>query len=201
MEGKMRKVMMLGALVLGLAVVQPAAAQDRALNLSVWGGGLNGLASLDGPGTADFKRTGYNVSGRVGVDLNRYLGFQGSLTHARNELEVDDVRTGADMARTFYDASVRVRYPTQFGLQPYALIGAGAVTLHPVGTNDADATKPAGTVGLGLEYGIPGTSFGFLLEGRGWLYELSDVGGSFADYDKTQFDMTWSAGLSYRFPF
>lgn len=197
----MRKAMLLGALALGLAMAQPAEAQDRALNVSVWGGGLNGATTLDGPASADFKRTGYNVSGRAGVDLNRYLGFQGAVTHARNELEIDDVRTGSDLARTFFDASVRVRYPTSFGLQPYALVGAGAVVLHPVGTSGENTTKPAGTVGLGLEYGIPGSNFGFLVEGRGWLYELSDVGGTLADYDETQFDMTWSAGLSYRFPF
>ncbi|MGH7447391.1 MAG: outer membrane beta-barrel protein [Longimicrobiales bacterium] len=191
----------LGALVLTLAVVQPAMAQDRAVHLSVRGGGFNGLTSLNEPGTADFKRVGYNVGGSVGVDLSRYLGLQGNFTFARNELEENDIETGAELARFFYDAAVQVRYPTESGWQPYALVGAGAVTLHPVGSSDGDRTTAAGTAGVGVSYTIPGSSLGLLVEGRGWLYEMSELGGSLAEYDRTQFDVTWSAGLSYRLPF
>ena len=76
----------------------------------------------------------------------------------------------------------------------------GAVTLHPVGSEEADQTKPAGTVGLGVNYTIPGTGFGILVEGRGWVYELSDVGGFASTYDRTQFDVAWSAGFTYVLP-
>src|SRR5690606_23273184 len=96
----------LGALVLGLAVAQPALAQERAVNFSVRGGGFNGLTSLNEGGTADFKRLGYNVGGSVGVDLSRYLGVRGDFTFARNELEQNDARTGSELARYFYDAAV-----------------------------------------------------------------------------------------------
>ena len=189
-----------GGLVLGLALVQPASAQDRAVTLSVRGGGFNGLSSLNEPATADFKQAGYNVGGTVGVELHRYVGLRGDFTFARNELQLNDVETGSELSRFFYDAAVQVQYPTSSGLKPYAFVGAGAVTLHPVGSDDADKTKPAGTAGLGVNYAIPGSNLGILLEGKGWLYEMSELGGNLASYDKTQFDVTWSAGFSYRIP-
>lgn len=197
----MGKSRILGALVVLVALAQPAAAQDRAVSIEVRGGGFNGLADLNEAGTADFGRTGYNVGGSVGVDLSRYFGLSGNFTFARNELEQNGDETGSELARFFYDASVRVRYPVAAGFAPYALLGAGAVTLHPVGTEDGDKTKPAGTVALGVDYTIPGTGLGVLVEGRGWLYELSDLGGFASAYDRTQFDVTWSAGISYRLPF
>ena len=189
-----------GGLVLSLALVQPASAQDRAVTLTARGGGFNGLSSLDKAGSADFKQVGYNVGGTVGVDLHRYVGLRGDFTFARNELQLNDVETGSELSRFFYDASVQVQYPTAVGLRPYAFVGAGAVMLHPVGSEDGDQTKPAGTAGLGVNYTIPGSNFGLLVEGKGWLYELSELDGSLASYDRTQFDVTWSAGLSYRIP-
>ena len=197
----MRSMRTLGALVLGLVVAQPVMAQDRAVNFSVRGGGFNGLADLNEAGTADFGRTGYNVGGSVGVDLSRHIGLSGNFTFARNELEVNDTRADSELSRFFYDATVQARYPTAGGLAPYAFLGAGAVTLHPVGSSGGDKTKAAGTGGLGVSYTIPGSNFGILVEGRGWVYDLSGLGGDLADYDRTQVDVTWSAGLSYRLPF
>jgi hypothetical protein len=193
--------LILGAVLLGLAVVQPASAQEKAVVLAVRGGGFNGLRSLDDAGTSDFKQVGYNLGGTVGVDLHRYVGVRGDFTFARNELQEDDVETGTELNRFFYDASVQLKYPTASGIQPYVFVGAGAVTLHPVGTSDSDRTKPAGTAGLGVNYAIPGSNLGILIEGKGWLYELSELGGELASIERTQFDVTWSAGLSYRIPF
>jgi hypothetical protein len=183
-----------------LAVAQPGAAQEKAVGLTIRGGGFNGLTSVNEPGTADFKRVGFNVGGTIDVDLSRYFGVRADLTYARNELQQNDVQTGSDLSRLFYDAALQVQYPTTSGWTPYAFVGAGAVTLHPVGSSDSDQTKGAGTVGIGLDYLIPGTNFGFGVEGKGWLYELSDLNGPLTGFDKTQFDVTWSAGLSYRLP-
>jgi opacity protein-like surface antigen len=190
-----------GAVLLGLAVVEPAAAQEKAVGITVRGGGFNGLRSLNDAGTADFEKVGYNLGGTVGVDLHRYVGVRGDFTYARNELQQNDVATGSELNRFFYDAAVQLQYPIASGLQPYVFVGAGAVTLHPVGTSDSDRTKPAGTAGLGVNYAIPGTNLGFLLEGKSWVYELSELGGDLSSFDRTQFDVTWSAGLSYRIPF
>lgn len=191
----------LGAAVLSLTLVQGAQAQERAVNVSVRGGGFNGLTSLNDAATADFKKVGYNVGGTIGVDLHKYVGLRGDFTFARNELALNDIETGSELNRFFYDAGVQVQYPLANGIRPYAFVGAGAVTLHPVGTTDNDKTKAAGTGGLGINYTIPGSNLGFLVEGKGWVYELEDLNGNLASYDRTQVDVTWSAGLSYRIPF
>jgi hypothetical protein len=191
----------LGALLIGVVVTQPTMAQEKAFGISVRGGGFNGLTNLNESGTADFKQVGYNVGGGLGVDLHRFVGLRGDFTFARNELQLNDENSGSELNRFFYDAAVQVQYPTSGGWQPYAFVGAGAVTLHQVGSTDNDKTKPAGTAGLGVNYAIPGSNLGIVVEGKGWLYEISELNGDLASYDKTQFDVTWSAGISYRIPF
>lgn len=196
-----RQARILGALMIGLVVAQPAAAQEKAVSVTVRGGGFNGLANLNDGGTADFKKVGYNVGGGVGVELHRYIALRGDVAFARNELQQNSLETGSELSRLFYDGGVQLQYPTASGWQPHLYVGAGAVTLHPVGTSDNDKTTFAGTGGLGLGYTIPGSNFGFLVEGKGWVYELNELGGSLASFDKTQFDVTWSAGFTYRIPF
>ena len=192
----------LGALgVLALAVVQPASAQERGVEIAVQGGGFNGLASLDESGRDDFKRVGYNVGGAVTVDLHEYVALRGGFTFARNEHRHDDIETGLELNRFFYDAALQLQDPSGTGWRPYAFVGAGAVTLDPVDSPDEAKTKVAGNAGLGLSYTIPGSDVGVFAEGKGWLYELSELNGGLASFDRDQFDVTWSAGFSYRIPF
>jgi opacity protein-like surface antigen len=188
------------ALVSSLAVIGPAAAQDRAITFSVRGGGYNSLTDLNDPGDADFRKTGYNVGAAVGVRLNRYVGLRGDATFGRNELRAEGVDTGNELSRIFYNAAVQVQYPTASGLEPYAFVGAGGVTLHEVGT-DENHSKLAGTFGIGLHYAIPRTRLGVFLEGQGWVYGLSGLNGSLSAYDKTQLETGWSGGFSYSLPF
>jgi opacity protein-like surface antigen len=185
--------------VLSLLFAQPIDAQQKAVGITIRGGGFNALTSLNEPGTADFKQVGYNVGAGVDVDLSPYLALRGDFTYARNELEVDDVGTGSDLNRFFYDAALQLQYPAPNGWMPYAFVGAGAATLDPEGSDNAE-TKFAGTAGLGVDYTIPGTNLGFGVEGKGWLYDFSDLNGSLSGYDRTQFEITWSAGISYRIP-
>jgi hypothetical protein len=187
--------------VLALALIHPLGAQQKTVALAVRGGGFNGLTELNEAGTADFKQVGYNVGGTLGVDLHRYVALRGDFTFARNELQVNSLETGTELDRFFYDAGVQLQYPTASGWTPYAFVGAGAVTLHPVASSDNDKTTAAGTVGLGLSYTLPGTNLGVVAEGKGWLYELSELNGSLTGFERTQFDVTWSAGLAYRVPF
>lgn len=191
----------LGALTTLMVIAQPALAQDKAVAFAVRGGGFNALTDLDEPGTTDFKQVGFNVGGTIGVDLNRYVGLRGDFTFARNELRENEADTGDELDRFFYDAALQVRYPAASGWTPYAFVGAGAVTLNPVDSDEDAKTKAAGTVGLGLEYAIPGSNFGVGVEGKGWLYGISDLNGPLTGFDSTQFEVTWSAGLSYRVPF
>ena len=190
----------LGALVLAAAVIQPLGAQDRAVGLAVRGGGFNALTDLNEAGTADFKQVGYNIGGTLGVDVHKYVGLRGDFTFARNELRLNHLETGSELNRFFYDAALQLQYPTASGWMPYAFVGGGAVTLDPVGTTEGDKTKAAGTVGLGLNYTFPGSNLGITAESKGWLYELSELNGNLSPFDRTQFEVTWSAGLSYRLP-
>ena len=192
----------LGAIaVAGLLVAQPVSAQERGVGIAVRGGGFNGLASLNESGRDDFKRVGYNVGGAVSVDLHEYVALRGDFTYARNELQHDEIETGLELSRYFYDAAVQVQYPSASGWTPYAFVGVGGVTLDPADSDEESSTKPAGTAGLGLNYTIPGSGLGLFAEGKGWLYEFSELNGGLASFDRNQFDVTWSAGLSYRIPF
>lgn len=187
--------------VLGLALAQPASAQDKGVGIAVRGGGFNGLASLNESGSDDFKRVGYNVGGAVTFDVHKYVALRGDFTYARNELRHNDLKTGVELDRFFYDAAIQLQYPSPTGWTPYANAGVGGVTLHPVGSSDSDQTKVAGTAALGLGYTIPGSGFGIFAEGQGWLYDFSELDGAFASFDRNQFDVTWSAGFTYRIPY
>src|SRR6476620_2407806 len=187
-----------GALVLGLVLTAPAAAQDRAVFLFARGGGYNGLSNLTDAGTSDFKKVGCDVGGGVRVQLYRNVSVRGDLTFARNELRDNQVATGTKLHRCFYDAALQLQYPTASGLEPYLFAGGGAVTLHEVGTSGQNKTKAAGTFGLGFNYRIPNTQFGLFAEGKSWLYKLSGLQGTLAGVDKTQYDGAWNGGVSYK---
>jgi opacity protein-like surface antigen len=189
------------ALIFALALAAPAAAQDRAVFLFARGGGYNGLSNLDDAGTSDFKKVGFNVGGGVGVQVHRNVSVRGDLTFARNELRDNQVATGTKLNRFFYDAALQLQYPTASGLEPYLFAGGGAVTLHEVGTSGQNKTKAAGTFGLGFNYRIPNTQFGLFAEGKSWLYKLNGMQGALAGVDKTQFDVAWNGGVSYKLPF
>jgi opacity protein-like surface antigen len=190
-----------GALIFALALAAPAAAQDRAVFLFARGGGYNGLSNLDDAGTSDFKKVGFNVGGGVGVQVHRNVSVRGDLTFARNELRDNQLATGTKLNRFFYDAALQLQYPTASGLEPYLFAGGGAVTLHEVGTSGQNKTKAAGTFGLGFNYRIPNTQFGLFAEGKSWLYQLNGMQGALAGVDKTQFDVAWNGGVSYKLPF
>ena len=189
-----------GALLMGSVLTHEVNAQDKAVTFAARAGGFNGISNLNDAGTADLKERGYDVGVGINFELSKHFALRGDVNLARNELHNNGVETGRDLSRLFYDASVQFQYPLSNNLKPYLFVGAGAVTLHPVGTTDGNQTKFAGTGGLGLTYTIPGTGLGIGVEGKSWLYELSDVGGQFAGYDKLQFDASWGATISYRIP-
>jgi len=190
----------LGALVLTLGAASAAPAQDHAVRLFARGGGYNALTDLNDAGTSDFKKVGYTIGGGVGVQAHRYVTVRGDFSFGRNELRSNSVPTGIRTNRFFYDAAVQLQYPTASGLEPYVFAGGGAVTLHQVGTSGQNKTRAAGTFGLGLNYQVPNSPFGVFAEGKSWLYKLENMSGALAGFDKTQFDVAWSGGISYRFP-
>jgi opacity protein-like surface antigen len=186
-----------GALLMGSVLTQEVSAQNKAVGFAVRGGVFNGVTDLDEAGTADFKKTGYNAGVGINFELTKHFAIRGDVDLARNELQINDAETGLDMSRLFYDASLQFQYPIN-NFKPYLFVGAGAVRLHPVGTEDSDKTKFAGTAGLGVNYTIPGTGLGLGVEGKSWLYDLPDLDDE--DFDKTQFEASWNATISYRIP-
>ena len=189
----------LAALALTALVAGPLAAQDRGLRVFARSGGFSTFTNLDEAGTRDF-RTGYAVGGGVAVQVHRFVSLRGDFTYTRSEYRLDGVETGQDVNRFFYDAVVQLQYPTDLGLEPYVFAGGGAVTLQEVGSSAQDETKITGTVGLGLTYTLPRTGLGLFIEGKGWTYNPTDVSGVFANVDRGQFELAWTAGLSYRLP-
>ena len=186
-------------LVLSATLATEAGAQDKAVGFAVRGGGFNGLTELDEAGTADFKKTGYNAGVGVTLDLSKYFAIRADANLARNELQINDVETGQDMSRLFYDAAVQVQYPIN-GFKPYLFVGAGAVRLHAVGQDLDDETEFAGNAGLGVTYTVPGTQLAFGIEGKSWFYDLPDDEEN-EEFTKTQFEAGWNAVIAYRIPF
>lgn len=176
---------------------QDGAAQGaRAVVLYGHGGGFSPLADLNDSGSADFK-TGWDAGGGIGVQLNKYVALRGNFTFARARARGAVDFGGAQFNRFFYDADVQLRYPFAGGVAPYVFAGGGGVTIdQSAGGASPSFTKGAGKVGVGLSYRIPRSSFGLYAESSGWLYKWDRIG-----LDKTQFDSTWSGGISYRLPF
>ena len=205
-EGKTRSMSFtrsaLGALAIaiGAGAGNSAVAQDHAVRLFARGGGYNALTNLNDAGTSDFKKVGYSLGGGVGVQASRFLTLRGDFNFGRNELRTNAVPTGVRTNRFFYDAAVQLQYPTASGLEPYLFAGGGAVTVHQVGTSGQNKTKAAGTFGLGLNYLIPRSRFSVFAEGKSWLYKLDQMNGALAGFDKTQLEIAWTGGISYRFP-
>lgn len=186
-----------GVLFMGSVLTQEVSAQNKAVGFAVRGGVFNGVTDLDAAGTADFKKKGYNAGVGINFELSKHFAIRGDVDLARNELQINDAETGEDLSRLFYDASIQFQYPTG-NFKPYLFVGAGAVRLHPVGTEDSNHTKFAGTAGLGVNYTIPGTRLGLGVEGKSWLYDLPDLDDE--DFDKTQFEASWNAKITYRIP-
>ena len=202
-----RVVKTLGAVALGLMFATPVVAQEsavtpkeHAVTISAWGGGLSALNNLDDAGTSDFK-TGFNVGGGVAVQLQRYISLRGDFNYGRDQLRLDDFNTGVHYNKFFYGGAVQVQYPTAGGVMPYAFAGGGGITIDPEGDNGSSKTKGAGLFGLGLEYQIPRTNWGVFAQSTGWLYKLDGLDGPLTGVNKTQFDVTYSGGISYRIPF
>ncbi len=159
------------------------------------GGGISALADLNDPGTADFK-TGFNTGGGVAYRVSRHVAVRGIFTYARATARDPQAAAfdGTKFNRLFYGGDVQLRLPFGSGVAPYVFAGGGAVTVDPSGSATASFTKGAGRAGLGVNYDLPGIPVSLFSEGAGWIYKWDRLG-----YDKTQFDVTWSGGVSYSF--
>lgn len=153
------------------------------------------LTDLNESGSADFK-SGWTAGGGVGVQLNRHLAVRGVFDFLRTEGEDNSIAyAGEKFNQYFYGGDVQVRYPTETGFVPYLLAGAGAVTIDNKDDDTFErSTKFAGKGGLGVEYAFPDQGLGVFVQAATYVYTF-DRGG----FDKTQVDLLWTAGFSYRF--
>jgi opacity protein-like surface antigen len=199
MSSRLSHVLSLAAAV-SLLSATTAHAQDRAVVLSARAGGLSALRDLNAAGTQDFKPS-FVLGGSVGVQVMRYLAIEADLTGVQNRLRTNGLETGVLVNRYFYGAAVRAQYPTSIGVTPYVLAGGGAVTFHEKGTSGRDKTRGAGRVGLGIEYQFRSTGLQMFAQADGFLYDLKNLNGSLAGLDRSQVDMVYTGGVSYRLPF
>jgi outer membrane protein with beta-barrel domain len=190
------------AAALALSLVAPAAVAAQspswsrpALVIFGQGGGNSALTDLNQAETAKL-RTGWTAGGGVGLQFNQYVAVRGTFDIAKSKVE--GVGAGAlnsqKLTQYFYGGEVQLRYPTAGGIAPYVLLGAGAVTVD--NTKDETFTrftKFAGRGGIGLEY-LTRSGVGLFAQGVASAYKLERFG-----FDKTQADILWTAGLSYRF--
>lgn len=180
------------------ALSAQAAPVSRNIVVFANGGGASPVTDLNDAGTASLK-TGWTAGGGVGVQVNRYVTVRGTFDFARGEGQgaAAGAIAGQKLNHFFYGGDVQLRYPTAGGLAPYLVLGAGAVTIDNADDDTFESfTKFAGKGGLGLEYVIPRSNFGFFAQGTGYLYDYDR-----STFDKRQFDVLWTAGLSYRLPF
>ena len=188
--------------VVALLAPLPALAQQRAVVLSARGGGFSALNNLNDAGTADFK-TGFNLGGGVGVQVNKYVVLDGDFTWGQHEYRSNGIDSGIKVNQFLYGGDVKLQYPTASGVTPYVLGGGGAVTFHQRGTSGGDKTKGFGRFGAGLSYQVPRSNWAIYAQGDGFVYKVSNFtnGTVLTGFDKTQVDIVYSGGLSYRLPF
>jgi opacity protein-like surface antigen len=161
------------------------------------GGGNSPVTDLNDAGTASLK-TGWTAGGGVGLQLNSYLAIRGSFDFSRTEGQGAGAGglLGQKLDHYFYGGDLQLRYPTNGGFAPYLVLGAGAVTIDNSDLATFERfTKFAGKGGLGLEYVPSRSNVGVFLQGTTYLFGY-DRGG----FDKTQADVLWTGGLSYRLP-
>lgn len=173
------------------------AAQDRALIVSVYGGGADHLADLRSSPPAWFT-PGYNLGASAGIQLNQYFAVHGDFTFTRNPLRGGpQTIAGRDVNRFFYGAHLEGRYPFTNGLAPFLFAGLGAVSIDQLGVDRfAPFTRPAAMYGGGLFYAFPRSHIEAFGELKGLTYRWNTAG-----FHRTMFDVTYSGGLSYRLPF
>jgi opacity protein-like surface antigen len=157
-------------------------------------GGYTTLTNLDA--LQDSFKTGFNLGGGVGYQINRHLAIRGNLdfSRAKADTPLTPPIDNQDYDRYFYGVDLQVRYPTRSGLAPYAVIGGGGVTIDPQIAGMDTFTKPAGKVGAGIGYQFRNSGASVFGEWNGWVYKWDRN-----DANRTQFDTTWSGGLRFTF--
>ncbi|MBO0862918.1 MAG: porin family protein [Chloracidobacterium sp.] len=134
--------------------------------------------------------------------FSRLFGADLSYGYTRNTqlnfTSVGGARVQADVHQT--TAALVAHVPGRiFGLRPFALAGAGALTFNPTNNFGADTqAKAAFVYGGGADYDI-NDHFALRLEYRGLLYKRPDFGLTALNSDALTHTAQPSAGFLFRF--
>jgi len=178
-----------------LLAAAPLARQGREIVVSLYGGGADHLADLQESPPAWFM-PGYSLGASVGVQLNPKIGIHGDFTYTRNPVEGSGPMAGGDVNRFFYGVHAEYRYPMG-EWSPFIFGGLGAVSIDQLNPEAFDpTTRPAAMFGGGLFYQIPEWRLEILGEIKGLTYNWNMAG-----FNRNMLDVTYVAGLAYRFGF
>jgi hypothetical protein len=182
----------------GLAfLATPVMGQDRAVVVQVLGGGYSHLTNLNTTGPAAHFKTGFNVAGALGLQLNKYASIHGDFTYAQTKALGSVSFIDAKVNRYFVGGHAELRYPMG-SVAPFLFGGAGAVVVDQQGPQAGESfnhfTRAAGMFGGGLSLGVPNSPLEILAEGKVLTYKWVA-----APFNRTQWDVSYSLGLGYRF--
>jgi hypothetical protein len=184
----------------GLAfLATPAMGQDRAVVVQALGGGYSHLANLNSSGPAAHFKTGFNVGGALGVQLNKYVAIHGDFTFAQTKALGNVSFVNAKVNRYFVGMHTELRYPMG-SVAPFVFGGAGAAVVDQQGPDAREGfkhfTRLASIFGGGLSFGVPNSPLEILAEGKVLTYKWAA-----APFSRTQWDVGYSLGFAYRFGF
>jgi hypothetical protein len=187
---------MLAWLVPAAAAAQSSSSAGEAPGFVVFAnaGGYSPLTNLNSSGTASLN-TGWSLGGGAGIQVNRFFAIRGVFDYARDKGESGSIAfAGEKLPHYFYGGDFQLRYPMQNGFAPYLLAGAAAITIDGRSIPTLGRwTRFAGKAGLGVEYTLP-SGVGLFVQGASYIYKFNRGG-----FDRTQADLLWNGGLSYRF--
>jgi hypothetical protein len=184
----------------GLAfLATPAIGQERALVVQALGGGYSHAANLNSRGPAAHFKTGFNLGGALGVQLNKYVAIHGDFTFAQTKALGSVSFVNAKVNRYFVGGHTELRYPMG-SIAPFVFAGAGAVVVDQQGPEAKEGfnhfTRVASMFGGGLSFDVPNSPLEILAEGKVLTYKWTG-----APFSRTQWDVSYSLGFAYRFGF
>lgn len=188
------------AVTLGLALmvagISPdAASAQRTLYLYGVAGGATSVNDLDDAETTSLSSE-FTGGGGIGYQFSKVIGIRGDIMFSQPSVEgsgLTGVANGSDMDRLFYGGEVTFSLPTSGRFVPFVGVGGGVVRLDP--DQGGSFSEGAFRGSLGVNYRVPGADrLGILVQGTGWAYSFDRFG-----VDNNQFDIVYSAGISYSF--
>lgn len=180
-----------------LIAATPLSAQDRTLLLSLYGGGADHLADLQGGGAAASFSPGYSLGASAGLQLNPTFAVHADFTFTKTRAWGATPFAGADVNRFFYGGHLEARHALGGGWAPFVFLGAGAVSIDQLGLDQfRPTTRAAMMYGGGMFYAFPRTRLEAFGELKGLSYKWNMAG-----FNRTMVDVTYAVGVSYRLAF